>query len=76
MNRSRLSLLGFAALLALVTGGIQRGHMKYHAARLAYKAGARGEEIRTVAETLGARMVFTNEEAERTLRQLRERRNP
>jgi hydroxymethylglutaryl-CoA reductase len=62
-----------AALLALVTGGIQRGHMKYHAARLAYKAGARGDEIRAVAEKLGARMVFTNEEAERALRRLRER---
>jgi hydroxymethylglutaryl-CoA reductase len=60
-----------AAVLALVTGGIQRGHMKYHAARLAYKAGARGDEIRAVAEQLGARMIFTVGEAERALNRLR-----
>jgi hydroxymethylglutaryl-CoA reductase len=60
-----------AALLALVTGGIQRGHMRYHAARLAYKAGARGEEIRAVADRLGERMLFSTEEAERALRRLR-----
>ena len=63
-----------AALVALVTGGIQRGHMKLHAARLAYQAGARGEEVRSVAEELGARMVFSLEEAGNTLRQLRTRR--
>jgi hydroxymethylglutaryl-CoA reductase len=42
----------FAAVLALVTHGIQKGHMKYHAARLAYRAGARGTEIRRLAEVL------------------------
>jgi hydroxymethylglutaryl-CoA reductase len=42
----------FAAVLALVTHGIQRGHMKYHAARLAYSAGARGALARRVAEEL------------------------
>ena len=42
----------FAALLALVTHGIQKGHMRYHAARLAWKAGARGQEARRVAETM------------------------
>ena len=41
-----------AALLALVTHGIQRGHMRYHAARLAWRAGARGSEVRQVAEAL------------------------
>lgn len=39
----------FSALLALVTGGIQQGHMPLHAARLAYKAGARGESVRAAA---------------------------
>jgi hydroxymethylglutaryl-CoA reductase len=53
----------FAALLALVTGGIQRGHMKYHAARLAYAAGARGEEVRRVR--------YGPEEAEAALGRLR-----
>jgi hydroxymethylglutaryl-CoA reductase len=42
----------FAAVLALVTHGIQKGHMKYHAARLAYRAGARGTEVRRLAEML------------------------
>ncbi len=41
-----------AALLALVTHGIQKGHMRYHAARLAWRAGARGDEARRVADML------------------------
>jgi hydroxymethylglutaryl-CoA reductase len=44
----------FAALLALVTTGIQAGHMRYHAARLAYRAGARGQEARRLAASLEA----------------------
>lgn len=60
-----------AALLALVSGGIQRGHMRYHAARLAYQAGARGGEIRRVAELLAARKVFSREEAALELERLR-----
>ncbi|HUJ75278.1 MAG TPA: hydroxymethylglutaryl-CoA reductase, degradative [bacterium] len=44
----------FAALLALVTHGIQKGHMKYHAARLAYLAGARGADVRRLAGKLSA----------------------
>ncbi len=44
----------FAAVLALVTHGIQKGHMKYHAARLAFLAGARGAEVRELAERLSA----------------------
>jgi hydroxymethylglutaryl-CoA reductase len=42
----------FAALLALVTHGIQKGHMRYHAARLAWREGARGAEPRRVADAL------------------------
>ena len=41
-----------AALLALVTGGIQKGHMRKHAARLAWKAGARGPDVRALADRL------------------------
>ena len=50
-----------AALLALVTRGIQHGHMRYHAARIAWRAGARGTEARQVAEALsgGARTDLT-----------------
>jgi hydroxymethylglutaryl-CoA reductase len=43
-----------AAVLALVTHGIQKGHMKYHAARLAYMAGARGADVRRLAERLSS----------------------
>jgi hydroxymethylglutaryl-CoA reductase len=64
----------FAAVLALVTGGIQRGHMKHHGARLAYAAGARGAEVRQAAERLAERHVFTRREAERVLAELREGR--
>ena len=42
----------FAALLALVTHGIQEGHMRHHAARLAWRAGARGAEVRGLAEAI------------------------
>jgi hydroxymethylglutaryl-CoA reductase len=42
----------FAALRALVTTGIQRGHMRAHAARLAWRVGARGKEVRRIADGL------------------------
>jgi hydroxymethylglutaryl-CoA reductase len=61
----------FAALLALVTGGIQRGHMKLHAARLAYQAGARGPEVRRIAERLASAGQYNREAAARALRELR-----
>lgn len=39
----------FAALRALATEGIQRGHMKLHASNMAVLAGAAGDEIEKVA---------------------------
>ncbi|MEM0026760.1 MAG: hydroxymethylglutaryl-CoA reductase, degradative [Ignisphaera sp.] len=42
----------FAALRALVTTGIQAGHMKLHARNLAIAAGAQGELIELVAEEM------------------------
>ncbi|MEM7815349.1 MAG: 3-hydroxy-3-methylglutaryl-CoA reductase, partial [Candidatus Aenigmatarchaeota archaeon] len=39
----------FAALRALCTEGIQKGHMKLHAANIAVEAGAHGDEIERVA---------------------------
>ncbi len=42
----------FAALRALATEGIQRGHMSLHARNIAVMAGAKGEEIDMVAEKL------------------------
>lgn len=41
-----------AALRALATEGIQRGHMALHARNIAIVAGASGEEIETVAKEL------------------------
>ncbi len=41
-----------AALRALVTEGIQHGHMRLHAERLAFDAGARGAEIAEIAAAL------------------------
>lgn len=43
-----------SALFALVTEGIQKGHMKLHAAKIAYGAGARGSQIRLLAAKLSA----------------------
>lgn len=62
----------FAAVLALVTGGIQKGHMKLHANRLAYQAGARGKEIHSVAERLAAAQSYTLARAQQELAMLRE----
>jgi hydroxymethylglutaryl-CoA reductase len=42
----------FAALRALTTEGIQRGHMKLHATNIAVEAGAHGSEIETAAQRM------------------------
>lgn len=42
----------FAALRALATEGIQRGHMGLHAKNIAILAGAKGEQIDKVAEKM------------------------
>ena len=42
----------FAALRALATDGIQRGHMRMHARQLALAAGASGEQVATVAQQM------------------------
>ncbi|WP_457590758.1 hydroxymethylglutaryl-CoA reductase, degradative [Geoglobus sp.] len=42
----------FAALRALATEGIQRGHMELHARNIAIMAGASGEEVDAVVEEL------------------------
>ena len=61
-----------AAVLALVTGGIQEGHMKLHANRLAYQAGARGSEVRIIAERLSEAQSYTLARAQQELAMLRE----
>ena len=42
----------FSAIRALVTDGIQRGHMALHSRSLAISAGAQGDEIMIVSEKL------------------------
>jgi hydroxymethylglutaryl-CoA reductase len=42
----------FAALRALATEGIQRGHMSLHARNVAIAAGAKGEMIDKVVEVM------------------------
>lgn len=61
----------FAALYALVTEGIQRGHMKMHSARLALLAGARGGEVRRLAERIADAGTHSLEAARQLLEHLR-----
>lgn len=42
----------FAALYAMVTVGLQKGHMKLHASNLAVMAGAKGDEIERVTQQM------------------------
>jgi hydroxymethylglutaryl-CoA reductase len=42
----------FAALLALASEGIQKGHMKLHSRNIAFTAGARGDMIDIISEHL------------------------
>ena len=43
-----------AALRALATEGIQKGHMALHARNIAILAGAKGEQVETVAKAIAA----------------------
>jgi hydroxymethylglutaryl-CoA reductase len=60
-----------AALRALATEGIQRGHMSLHARAIATAAGARHEEVDHVASVLAQSRAFDVAAAERILRELR-----
>lgn len=59
-----------AAVRALVTDGIQKGHMRLHLARVAWQAGARGEEARRVADEM-ANSGVADVDAARSLLELR-----
>jgi hydroxymethylglutaryl-CoA reductase len=61
----------FSAVLALVCGGIQQGHMRLHAARLAYRAGARGEATRKAADLMARNGIYTMEAARQAVAQLK-----
>jgi hydroxymethylglutaryl-CoA reductase len=83
-DAQRLSRIGaalglaqnFAAIRALVTHGIQKGHMKYHAARIAYAAGARGSEVRRLAERLSSAGGLDIVSARKVLKDLRGQQSP
>jgi hydroxymethylglutaryl-CoA reductase len=56
-----------AALRALSTEGIQRGHMRQQARRVAAEAGAAGERIEIVARRLAEEGVYRPERAREIL---------
>ena len=60
-----------AALRALATEGIQRGHMTLHARQVAIAAGAVGTEIETVAGRMAAEKKVRADRAEEILTELR-----
>ncbi|MBL8740835.1 MAG: 3-hydroxy-3-methylglutaryl-CoA reductase, partial [Myxococcales bacterium] len=60
-----------AALRALATEGIQRGHMSLHARSVAASAGATGDEVAAVADIIVAARTITLPAAEAALAKLR-----
>lgn len=60
-----------AALRALATEGIQKGHMELHARQVAIAAGAQSEEIERVAETMVNGGTIRPDRAEAILAKLR-----
>jgi hydroxymethylglutaryl-CoA reductase len=60
----------FAALRALATEGIQRGHMELHARQVAIAAGASGELIERVARQMVAERVIRPDRAKEILENL------
>jgi hydroxymethylglutaryl-CoA reductase len=65
-----------AALRALATEGIQRGHMSLHARSVASAAGARGDEVEAVAAMMAGAGAISLEAAESALQMHRRERRP
>lgn len=61
----------FGAMKALVTDGIQKGHMALHAQNIAFAVGAVGEEVGTVARRIIEQEAINEEAASRALAELR-----
>ena len=61
----------FAALKALSTEGIQRGHMELHAKNMAIAAGAKGAEIDKVASQMAEEKNISTKRAEEMLKGMR-----
>jgi hydroxymethylglutaryl-CoA reductase len=64
-----------AALRALATEGIQRGHMALHARQVAIAAGAKGETIQRLAENLVQEKTVRVDRAEEILKQWENKNN-
>jgi hydroxymethylglutaryl-CoA reductase len=60
-----------AALRALATEGIQRGHMRLHARQVAIAAGAIGEEVELVVQRMTSEGVIRSDKAEAILTEVR-----
>ncbi len=60
-----------AALRALATEGIQRGHMSLHARQVAIAAGATGEKIEKVAAQMVAEKMVRIDRAEEILKEVK-----
>ncbi len=65
----------FAALRALVTEGIQRGHMKLHARNIAIMAGATGDLIDLVAQRMVEERKIKMDRALELIREFKEGKN-
>ena len=63
-----------AALRALATEGIQRGHMALHARNIAIVAGATGDQIEKIASVLAAEHDVRVDRAKEILRDLEDDR--
>ncbi|NMA44657.1 MAG: hydroxymethylglutaryl-CoA reductase, degradative [Candidatus Diapherotrites archaeon] len=63
----------FAALRAIVTTGIQAGHMKLHARALATQAGAKENEIEQVAEEMINSKEINQANAEKIIKKIRDK---
>jgi hydroxymethylglutaryl-CoA reductase len=62
-----------AAIRALATEGIQRGHMALHARQIAIAVGAQGDEIVALADVMVAERAIRADRAQELLIRLRER---
>jgi hydroxymethylglutaryl-CoA reductase len=62
-----------AAIRALATEGIQRGHMALHARQIAITVGAQGDEIVVLADAMVAERAIRADRAQELLVRLRER---
>ena len=60
-----------AAMRALATEGIQRGHMGLHARQIAMAAGAHGDEIDQIAQRMVAEKLIKPARAEALLAEIR-----